>query len=129
MKGWAQGCFAATATIEISMVLGLTLSAHRTSASQLFAITFGMLVCTPAVWLVTCALTGVPALLAIRFSERFRVQSVLFFGCIGGAIGVVIPALLFRSFSLGWLFGLAGCLAGLDYWYVAGRYAGRDDLA
>jgi hypothetical protein len=88
-----------------------------------------MLVCAPAVWLVICALTGVPALLAIRFSERFRVQSVPFFTFVGGAIGVLIPALLFRSFALGWLFALVGCLAGVTYWHVAGRYAGENDLA
>jgi hypothetical protein len=127
MRGWLRGCFTATVTIELCVVLGLAISAHRILANEIFVAIFVMFVCAPLVWLVTCALTGVPAILAIRLSERFRIHSVLFFSCVGAAIGVLVSALLFRSFNFVWLFALPGCLAGITYWYVSGRYAGQDD--
>ena len=128
MKGWVRACFTATAAIELCFMFGLLVPVPRFSAGGVVAIVFWMFALAPLVWLVTSALTGIPALLAIRLSERFRIQSVLFFICIGGGIGALIPALLFRSFTiLSSLFAAAGCLAGLSYWYVAGRYAGQDD--
>jgi hypothetical protein len=78
MKGWVRACFTATAAIELCFMFGLLVPVPRFSAGGVVAIVFWMFALAPLVWLVTSALTGIPALLAIRLSERFRIQSVLF---------------------------------------------------
>jgi hypothetical protein len=76
-----------------------------------------MLISSPVILVLTCVLTGGPAAMAVWLSEKFRVRSLLFYGCAGGAIGALSQTLLFRTFSpLSWIFVLAGFLAGLDYW-------------
>jgi hypothetical protein len=66
-----------------------------------------------------------PAAVMVWLGERIR--SLLFYGCAGGAIGALSQALLFRSFSLlSWLFILPGYVGGFDYWFVAGKHAGRE---
>lgn len=53
---------------------------------------------------------------------------MLFYVCGGAAIGVLIGALIFRAVpQLGVLFVVAGGLAGIAYWSVAGRYAGDEE--
>ena len=45
----------------------------------------------------------------------------------GGAIGTLSQAVVFRTLSnFTWFFVVVGFLAGLGYWIVAGRHAGRD---
>jgi hypothetical protein len=80
------------------------------------------------IFIITCLLTGIPAAVVIWLSEQFRIRSVLFFSCAGGTIGALSQAVLFQSFSLplAGIFILAGFLAGLEYWYVAERHAGRE---
>jgi hypothetical protein len=81
----------------------------------------------PTVLAFTMVLSGIPAALTIWLSRRFRIRSLAFFCCSGAAIGAVGQYVLFRSFAeLGWLFALAGLAAGLAYWFVAGRHAGRE---
>jgi len=66
-----------------------------------------------------------------QFGQREKEATVpffcLFFGCAGAATGVLSQGLLFQSFSaVTWLFVAAGFVAGLTYWFIAGRQAGQD---
>lgn len=80
------------------------------------------------IFIVTCLLTGIPAVVAIWLSEKFRIRSVLFFGSVGAAIGGLSQNLLLRALvppsSVNLLFVVAGLAAGLAYWFVAGKRAG-----
>ncbi len=138
MWGWVRGSLAATAAIEICFLIGVLATVHSVSAGGAVVVVVWMFAFAPLVWFVTCALSALPALLVVRLSERFRIRSVLFFGCAGTVIGALSPVLLFRSLTkldfgsitgLDWVFAVSGCLAGLTYWYVAGRYAGQDNVA
>jgi hypothetical protein len=127
-EGWLAGCGAATAVLSGFALILLMV----TSGGDIARILIGIVALPFPSFLIfvgICLLTAIPAAIVIWLSEELRIRSVVFFGCIGGAIGVLIAALLFQSFiSLiaGCLFGLSGCVAGLNYWYVAGRYAGQD---
>ena len=127
LKGWLAGCGTATAVIYIA-VLGIVATAPGgLSINFSDGGVFALLLPSLLVLVVTCALTGVPAALVIWLTETFRIRSFLFYGCAGGAIGILGQTLLFRSFSVfTWLFVAAGFLAGFDYWYVAGRHAGGE---
>ena len=127
LKGWLAGCGTATAVIYIA-VLGIVATAPGgLSTNFTDGGVFALLLPSLLVLVVTCALTGVPAALVIWLTEKFRIRSFLFYGCAGGAIGILGQTLLFRSFSIfTWLFVAAGFLAGFDYWYVAGRHAGGE---
>ncbi len=98
MKGWVRACFTATAAIELGLLLVVLVLSYRIGINVAVRFVAGMFVRVPLIWLVTCALTGIPAALVIFLSERLRIQSVLFFIFVGGAIGVLIAVLLFRSF-------------------------------
>jgi hypothetical protein len=127
--GWLAGCGAATAVLSGFALILLTI----TSGGDITRLLLGIVALPFPSFLVfvgICLLTAIPALIVIWLSEELRIRSVLFFSCAGGAIGVLIAALLFQSFIsfiAGCLFGLSGCVAGLNYWYVAGRYAGQDN--
>jgi hypothetical protein len=109
--GWIAGCLAATAVIS-SFAVNVRLSEMLPFSLLIFA--------------VTCVLTAIPAALAIWLSRRFRIRSFVFFACSGAAIGVLAQGFLFQFISLvSWLFVAAGSAAGLIYWFVAGRHAGR----
>jgi hypothetical protein len=83
------------------------------------------------VFFVTCLLTGFPAAAVVSLSERFPIRSIWFFGCAGAGIGVLSEAVLVASFGrtgpaftfFMCLFVIAGFVAGMVYWRVAGRYA------
>jgi hypothetical protein len=128
MGGWLAGCGAATGVLcAFALVISAVASGGILSfrfAGSAIALLF------PAVliFIITCLLTGIPAAVVIWLSEKFRIRSVLFFSCAGGTIGALSQAVLFQSFSLplAGIFILAGFLAGLQYWYVAGRHAGRE---
>ena len=128
--GWIAGCGAATAVISIFGLVGApTMGPAATGIPVEFTRVGigGMPVFVPLVFVFTCVLTGIPAALAIWLSRRFRIRSLLFFGCVGAAIGALSQSLLLRSFfPLSWLFVVAGFAAGLAYWHVAGKYAGCD---
>ena len=105
------GCLAATVVIS-SFAVNVQLSEMLPFLLLIFA--------------VTCVLTAIPAALTIWLSRRFQIRSFLFFACSGAAIGVLAQGFLFQSISLvSWLFVAAGSAAGLIYWFVAGRHAGR----
>jgi hypothetical protein len=126
LKGWLAGCGTATAVIYIA-VLGIVATAPGGVSNLADGGVFALLLPSLLVLVITCALTGIPAALVIWLTEKFRIRSFLFYGCAGGAIGILGQTLLFRSFSIfTWLFVAAGFLAGFDYWYVAGRHAGGE---
>jgi hypothetical protein len=80
------------------------------------------------IFIITCLLTGMPAAVVIWLSEKFRIQSVFFFGCVGAAIGSLSQNLLLRALvpppSVSLLFVVAGLAAGMAYCVVAGKRAG-----
>lgn len=127
-RGWLGGCFAATAVIELFFLFILSLAVVNRFAALspgdfVFAILFGV----PVILFFVGLFSGIPSIAAIWLSERLRIRSPVFFGSAGGLIGAGSNAVFFGSFSeMGWLLVLAGCLAGLQYWYVAGRYAGNE---
>jgi len=76
---------------------------------------------------ITGRVARIPAALVIWLSEKLRMRSFLFFGCAGGAIGALSQAVLFQTLSnFTWFFVVVGFLAGLGYWIIAGRHAGRE---
>lgn len=79
----------------------------------------------PITLIFTCLLSGMPAGLVIWLGEAFRIRSVFFYAPAGAAIGVLIGGGIFgKVLALDALFALAGCLAGVAYWFAAGRDAG-----
>jgi hypothetical protein len=82
------------------------------------------------IFVITCVLTGIPAALVIWLSEKFRLRSILFFECAGAVTGALGQGVLMGTFtrwpsSSVWLFVVAGFVAGMAYWWIAGRHAGR----
>ena len=96
--------------------------------------TFGVLVTFGAIFVSAYAL--VPVLLVIVCAEAFSIRSLLFYAIAGGLLGGV----LYLNFS-GWdgraftaggfarreleIMAAAGIAAGLVYWAIAGRNAGK----
>jgi hypothetical protein len=122
-KGWLAACGAATACISVFF---LTLMAI-VPGGHLRGAALAVLLIAVIVFVIACTLTAIPSALVIWLSERFQIRSVVFFSCLGAAIGVSSQTLLFWGFTeFSWLFVFAGCAAGVNYWRVAGRHAGRD---
>jgi hypothetical protein len=123
LRGWLAACGVATACICLFFLALMMIAPGGLPKGSAFALSLVALVA----FIVTCVLTAVPSALVIWLSERFQIRSVVFFGCIGAGIGVSSQTLLFWKLTeLGWLFVFAGCAAGVNYWRVAGRHAGRD---
>jgi hypothetical protein len=130
MKGWLAGCGAATAVIS-TFVLAMLGIASGGDLTQFTGGGLALLFLALLIFVITCVLTGIPAALVIWLSEKFRVRSIWFFGCAGTITGVLGAGLLEVSFgrwpsSSVWLFVVAGFVAGIAYWRIAGRHAGRD---
>ncbi|MGY8685505.1 hypothetical protein Q2941_48475 [Bradyrhizobium sp. UFLA05-153] len=125
-KGWLAGCIVASIVVEpVILVITSPSSPEATDrlATALVVATWTL----PLVLIVTCILTGIPAAITVWLSERHRIRSLPFFACVGGGLGTLSHAILFQGF--GWFSGLfigAGCLAGLVYWFVAGKRAGGE---
>jgi hypothetical protein len=125
MKGWLAGCGAATAVI-----VGFTWALVAITSGG----SFSLVLLYPAllIFVVTCLLTAIPAALVIWLSEKFGMRSILFFGCAGAVTGKLDEAILIgAAFRRGpsevtWLFVVGGFVAGMAYWRIAGRHAGRD---
>jgi hypothetical protein len=73
-----------------------------------------------------------PAIVIIALAEAFRVRSILFYAAAGAAEALVLChgiGLIDASASLGaplaQAFAASGIVAGLVYWLLAGRNAGR----
>ena len=130
IMGWLAGSAAATAVIS-AFILGMLAMAPGGDLTGFVRGSLTLLLPALLVFVVTCLLTGIPAALVIWLSEKFGIRSILFFGCIGAAIGALSQSLIFWPSTpfpqaVSWLFLVAGSAAGLAYWHVAGKYAGRD---
>ena len=74
-----------------------------------------------------------PAMLVIAVAEAFRLRSVLFYTAAGGlealllcyGIGLIDDASGWLGAPLAQAFAASGIVAGLVYWLLAGRNAGR----
>ena len=130
--GWIAGCGAATAIICATALLTITVTAPappRVPSEYLRVGLQGMLVLMPLVFVITCLLTGIPAALILWLRRRCErsPESGSPVRCVGAANGALSQGLLFQSFSaVTWLFVVAGFVAGLTYWFIAGRQAGQD---
>jgi hypothetical protein len=127
-RGWLGGCLTATAVIQLCFLFILALlGANRGTPTSAWDFAFLSLIGLPPILLFVCVLSGIPSMATIWLSERLGIRSLVFFVLAGGLIGSASQLVLFRSVDeLGWLYFAAGCFAGLNYWYVAGRYAGAE---
>ena len=127
LGGWLAGCGAATAFL--CAFVAVLLAVASVSGGGLMRFVGGAVALLfPALltFVVTCVLTAIPAAPVIWLSERFQIRSVLFFSCMGAAIGTSSQTLLISTFDwFSWLFVVAGLLAGICHWSIAGKYAGR----
>ena len=131
LKGWIAGCGTATAVID---VIGLVMLAAAPGKPHDFSVgegIFSFLLAALLILVFTCALTFIPSILVIWLSERFRIRSIFFYGCVGAAIGVLGRILILRPTGLSldavdWIFLVAGFAAGAAYWHVAGKHTGGD---
>ncbi|WP_445215956.1 hypothetical protein ACKWRH_26700 [Bradyrhizobium sp. Pa8] len=130
-RGWLGGCLTATAVIELFLLFLLALAGfNRVTPMSPLNFVSAIVIGVPLILFFVCVLSGIPSIAAIWLSERFCIRSLAFFIPAGGLIGAASQMALYRSFAsfaeLGWLFVVAGCFAGLGYWYVAGRFAGTE---
>lgn len=130
LLGWLAGCASATTVLCSFGLLGLAI-VSRNDLTRFVGGSFALLVLSLILFVAICVLTAVPAAMAIWLSERFVIRSIWFFCCVGVCIAATSLSLLFEINSLslpelGVLFGVAGFVAGLTYWRVAGRYAGHN---
>src|SRR5690242_9581942 len=140
MEGWVAGCAAATGVVYVYTVVTILYAANvsdshpfsvRALAFTTLVSIFLMILPTVLIFLVTCLLTAIPAAVTVWLSERFRIRSIVFFGLAGAVIGGASAYFLSGGTStqppqLSPLFVSAGLAAGLAYWSVAGRHAGRE---
>ena len=127
IRGWLVGCATVTAVIYVLLVGFLASGPGGLSIHSIGAGIYLALVHPAIILVITCAVTGIPAAMVIWLSEKLGMRSFLFFGCAGGAIGTLSQAVVFRTLSnFTWFFVVVGFLAGLGYWIVAGRHAGRE---
>ena len=123
--GWLAGCGAATAVLS-AVVQTLLMITSGGDITRLLGGIVALLLPSFLVFVVTCMLTAIPALMIIWLSELLCVRSVVFFGAAGAAIGALCISLLARSSAIwtsgiGVLFIVAGFVAGVTYWSIAGR--------
>ena len=129
--GWLAGCGAVTVIFSAFIFLALDRASPGDRMALLKVSIVGLGTTAPIIFILTVVLTALPAALVIWLSEKFRVRSILFFGCAGVAIGllihnVVLRALMTNPRGVGWPFLVCGLAAGLAYWSIAGRHAGRE---
>jgi hypothetical protein len=124
LGGWLAGCGAATAVICSFLVILVWFLSSGSATRPMGALAFLLVV--PSVFALTMVLSGIPAALTVWLSRRFQIRSLAFFCCSGALIGAIGQFVLFRSFvEFGLLFVVAGLVAGLTYWLVAGKHGGE----
>jgi hypothetical protein len=128
IRGWLAACGIATATIYAFLLFILVVPRGSMFFSPMGASIYTLVTAAISIFVLTVVLSGIPASAAIWLSERFRIRSLVFFGGAGAVTGALSQAVLFQSFSFPFagIFILAGFLAGLEYWFVAGKHAGRE---
>ena len=128
VNGWFRGCLTATATLSALPITGVILSLPYRGFQENFGVLILFVLCLlPLTLILTCLLSGMPAALVILLGEALRIRSVLFYAPTGATIGALIARSIFGT-NLPWnaLLVVAGCLAGIAYWFAAGQYAGDD---
>jgi hypothetical protein len=123
--------WSSTATLCIAGLLITTMQSSGKLIEVLAAALLAVLFLPIPIFVLVCLLSGIPAVIAMWLSEKLGVRSVLFFGCIGAAIGaldqIIFSHFFMRSIApVTWLFALAGLVGGTMYWAVAGKQAGQD---
>ena len=128
VNGWFRGCVAATTTFAALPIVAMILSLPQRGLEESLGVIFAyVLFALPLTLILTCLLSGIPAALVIMFGEALHIRAVLFYLAAGAAIGTFSWAITIGAYHpLGLLFALAGALAGIAYWSVAGRYAGKE---
>lgn len=128
VNGWFRGCLTAATTLAALPVIAMILSLpYRGLEENLGGIITLVLFVLPLILILVCLLSGMPAALVILFGEALRIRSVLFYVPAGAAIGAFIWRITVgANHPLGLLFVLAGALAGIAYWFAAGKYAGEE---
>jgi hypothetical protein len=132
IRGWLAACGIATAFIYAFLLLLLVVPRGTMFFSPMGASISVLVTAAISIFVLTVVLSGIPASAAIWLSERFRIRSLLFFGGAGTAAGLFGEGVLFAVAGMpwpvgsSWLFAAAGLAAGLAYWLIAGRHAGRD---
>ena len=130
LKGWLSGCVVATMVAEICLIVVAVWENHSANVSVAVSdYLMGLGLTAPFILIAIGMFTVIPAVIVIALTERFRVRSLLFYICSAAVTGGLSQILFERSLSRVWQFVLAGAAAGLSYWYVAGRHAGRDHPA
>jgi hypothetical protein len=132
--GWLAGCAAATVIIYAFVLIRFSAFPPGYNVPPASFALASLIYVLPIIFVVTLVLSGLPAVFVIWFSEKYRRRSALFFGGAGAAIGLLISDILVLVLSkgppsfpprIGWQFLVAGLVAGLTYWRVAGKHAGR----
>jgi hypothetical protein len=131
MKGWLAGCGAASGVISTFIVV---LQAIASGGNLMLFMGGSLAVLFPAllVFVVTCLLTAIPAAFVFWLSEKFAIRSILFLCVCRRRYRSIEPSgsagAMFRRGppQVNWLFVVAGFVAGVVYWRIAGRHAGRD---
>jgi hypothetical protein len=131
MRGWLAACATATAVIYASLLFPWLVRRGAGFFTPMDATIAWLLVWAVLIFACTLVLSGIPSSALIWLSERFRIRSILFFGAAGAFTGALGEGSLLVAFTPwppkpSWLFVAAGLAAGLAYWLIAGRHAGRD---
>jgi uncharacterized membrane protein YvlD (DUF360 family) len=134
MEGWLAGCAASTGVL---CAFALVVSAFG-PLGILSVFSSAILLLLPAllIFLITGLMTAIPAAVVIWLSRRLQLHAAWFFGSTGAVIGGLSLSLFVSFLStpesrlpsgeaavFGPRFSVAGLVAGLTYWRVAGQYA------
>jgi hypothetical protein len=127
-----RACMVASAALDALIVASVAMFGGGPAEILAFIIAmifFGL----PLTFVLTCLLSGIPAAIFIWLGEWLSIRFVLFYTGAGSAIGALIGEFIFPTVSPPVvIFAAAGCLAGISYWFFAGRSAGNQhnvDLA
>ena len=132
--GWLAGCAAASVILYASMFafIGRTPRDYNVDLTSMALV--GLVYILPIIFVITVVLTGFPAAFVVWLSEKFELRSMRFFGAAGVAIAVIVNGVLALLAMLSgvapylrvsWQFLVAGLVAGLIYWVVAGKHIAR----
>ncbi|EJN09687.1 hypothetical protein PMI42_06545 [Bradyrhizobium sp. YR681] len=125
VSGWIRACMAASAVLDAIIVVSVALFGG--GPAQILAFTIIMAVFgLPLTFVLICLLSGIPAVIVISLGEWLAMRSVFFYAGAGSAIGALIGAFIFpKVLPPVAVFAVVGSLAGIVYWFSAGRSAGN----
>lgn len=139
--GWLAACGAATAVSSGFEMIVVVIGVSRSPPSPIFLTGSIVPLLVLIDFIFICLLSAIPSAIVICLSEKFRVRSVVFFGCAGAVIGAVCvgffdrvsaayargqggpidqPFAIWTSGAAG-VFVVAGLAAGVTYWFIAAK--------